>query len=138
MDTELRRCNRYNTDYEANCIARPEPTPERPVGPCITSVLDLRDQENVLDGFVVEDCAVPYALAPLMFSMLEYLPDMKRPKYSPIESVEKFVARLKGKLGPYVPEGSVQKTAVYLIMSHDSEHLACLSVDKNCFSQYCR
>ncbi|KAI2894196.1 CAZyme family AA3 [Aspergillus niger] len=110
----------YNTDYEANCIARPEPTPERPVGPCITSVLDLRDQRNPLDGFVVEDCAVPYALAPLMFSMLEYLPDMRRPKYSPVESVEKFVARLKGKLGPYVPEGSVQKTAVYLIMSHDS------------------
>ncbi|RAL05213.1 FAD/NAD(P)-binding domain-containing protein [Aspergillus ibericus CBS 121593] len=111
----------YNTDHQANCIARPEPTPDRPVGPCITSVLDLRDQKNPLDGFVVEDCAVPYALAPLMFGMMEYLPDMRRPKYNPVETITKLVARMKGKLlGPYFSEGSVQKTAVYLIMSHDS------------------
>ncbi|PYH96670.1 FAD/NAD(P)-binding domain-containing protein [Aspergillus ellipticus CBS 707.79] len=112
----------YNSDCQANCLARPEPTPDRPVGPCITSVLDRRDQKNPLDGFVVEDCAVPYALAPLMFSMLEHLPDMIRPRYDPIEKITKFATRMMAKfLGPYSPKGSVQKTAVYLIMSHDSD-----------------
>ncbi|PWY90103.1 FAD/NAD(P)-binding domain-containing protein [Aspergillus heteromorphus CBS 117.55] len=112
----------YNTDFEANCMARPGPTSDRPVGPCITSVLDRRDQKNPLDGYVVEDCAVPHALAPLMFSMLERLPDMIRPKYDIVEKTEKRVTRDIAKyFGPYAPEGSVQKTAVYLIMSHDSD-----------------
>jgi hypothetical protein len=103
-------------------MGHPDPTPDRPVGPCITSVLDLRDQKNVLEGFVVEDAAVPHALAPLMFAMLEYLPDPVRPAYNAVQKVMKFASRLGGKLlGPYFPKGSVERTAVYLIMSHDSE-----------------
>ncbi|KAG9252351.1 uncharacterized protein F5Z01DRAFT_638618 [Emericellopsis atlantica] len=71
----------YNTDYEANCIAHPDPTWDRPVGPCSTSVLDLCEQKNVLEGTVVEDCAihVPSALAPLMSPMLESLLDPVKP-----------------------------------------------------------
>ncbi|KAH6855060.1 hypothetical protein B0I37DRAFT_363801 [Chaetomium sp. MPI-CAGE-AT-0009] len=111
----------YNTDYEAHCMANPDPTPDRQVGPCINAVLDLRDQSNPLDGFVVEDCAVPLALGPIMIPMLEYLPDAVRPAYSAAQATAKFASRLKSKLlGAYSSKGSVERTAVYLIMSHDS------------------
>lgn len=117
--------DRYNTDYDANCLASPATVPGRPVGPCITSVLDLRDQTNPLDGFVVEDCAVPYALSPLMFPMLEYLPDPRRPVYNATRAVLKRASRIASKIfGPHFAHGSVARTAVYLIMSHDSESRA--------------
>lgn len=124
-----KRLGSYNTDYEANCMAHPDPTPDRPVGPCITSVLDLRDKRNPLEGFVVEDCAVPLALGSFMIPILEYLPDPIRPSYNAARGAAKDAARLRSKLlGPYSPQGSVARTGVYLIMSHDSEFhrsLAC-------------
>lgn len=113
---------RYNTDYDVNCVANPKPDPDRPVGPCITSVLDMRNQKNPLEGFVVEDCAVPSGLAPLMFPMLEYLPDQMKPSYSGVEGLSKKAARFGSKLlGPFWTNGSVARTAAYLIMSHDSK-----------------
>jgi hypothetical protein len=85
-------------------------------------VIDLRDQKNPLEGFVVEDCAVPLALAPIMFPMLEHTPDPVRPSLNAVEKAVKFVSRLGGGLfGSYFSRGSIGRTAVYLIMSHDSE-----------------
>ncbi|KAL7909362.1 hypothetical protein GGI35DRAFT_479634 [Trichoderma velutinum] len=111
----------YNTDFEANCLAQSHSAPERPVGPCITSVVDLRDQPNPLEGFVIEDCAVPQALGPFMFPMLERLPDQIKPSYHLAQAWAKAATRLGTKLfGPYFPKGSVSRTGVYLIMSHDS------------------
>jgi hypothetical protein len=82
----------------------------------------MRDQVKPLEGFVVEDCAVPAALSSLMFPMLEFLPDPVRPVYSAAQRVAKFAARVGGKVfGAYFACGSVAKTAVYLIMSHDSK-----------------
>ncbi|KAK4121687.1 FAD/NAD(P)-binding domain-containing protein [Parathielavia appendiculata] len=111
----------YNTDRPVNCIGNPRPNPNRPVGPCITAFIDQRDQDRTLDGFVVEDCAVPFALAPIMVPILEYLPNPKRRFYRPLQAVAKYASRLRGKVfGPYFVRGSVQNTAAYLIMSHDS------------------
>jgi len=111
----------YNTDQDVNCIGNPHQDPNRLVGPCINAFIDQRDQPNTLDGFVVEDCAVPYALAPLMIPLLEYLPNPNRRFYRPLRAVAKYASRLRGKVfGPYFVRGSVQRTAAYLIMSHDS------------------
>jgi hypothetical protein len=85
-------------------------------------VLDLRDQKNPLEGFVIEDCAIPQALSPLMIPILEYLPDQIKPSYNLAQAWVKAAARLGSKvLGPYAPKGSVSRTGVYLIMSHDSK-----------------
>ncbi len=117
----------YNTDYDANAVANPKPDPDRPVGPCITGVIDLRDQKNILDGFVIEDAAIPMALGPILFPMFEKLKlpiseqgglDFK----SLTDLASKTVSRIGSKhLGPWFEGGSVQKTATYLVMSHDSE-----------------
>jgi hypothetical protein len=74
---------------------------------------------------VVEDCAIPQALSPIMFSMMEHLPTSRFSTDNILERITKAPSRIKGKLlGPYFVDGSVQKTAVYLIMSHDSKFRA--------------
>ncbi|KAF4120343.1 Choline dehydrogenase or related flavoprotein [Geosmithia morbida] len=112
----------YNTDYEANCVARRvSKNSPNPVGPCITSVLDMRDTENPFEGFVVEDASVPYALRFLLSPTFEALPDPTQPVYSFVRAAQKFASRVSGLiLGPYFSQGSIAKTAIYLVMSHDS------------------
>ncbi|KAM0556073.1 hypothetical protein ACHAPJ_006061 [Fusarium lateritium] len=124
----------YNTDYEANCIAHPNPPKDRPVGPCITSVLDMRKVERKIDGqadpnstkdnplagFVIEDCAIPLALGPLMLPMMTLLPN-HRPAWNAFQRASKTAAWFGSRLfGPYFSNGSIAKTPAYLIMSHDS------------------
>lgn len=112
----------YNTDYNVNSVGRPFPAPERPIGPCITGVIDCRDQLNPLDGFVIEEGTVPLALAQFYQAMLELMPGQIAPTgQSVFQKVESLLARQGSKiLGPYFRQGSVEKTQVYLIMSHDS------------------
>lgn len=114
---------RYNTDFEANALGSPYPPPDNPTGPCITGVIDLRDTQNPLEGFVIEDASVPWAIAPFMFIAWEHLPGQIRGTSAGIyDTLVKTAARLGSKfLGPLYRGGSVQKTAVYLIMSHDSK-----------------
>lgn len=71
---------------------------------------------------MVEDCAVPYSISGFMFPMLEFLPDSRRPAYTTSQAAAKKASRIASSiLGPYYANGSVARTAGYLIMSHDSE-----------------
>ncbi|KAF7543933.1 hypothetical protein G7Z17_g10345 [Cylindrodendrum hubeiense] len=112
----------YNTDFEANTLGTPYPSPNNPTGPCITGVIDLRDTANPLEGFVIEDASIPWAIAPFLFTAWEHLPGQIRGTPDSIyEFLVKTAARLGSKfLGPLFRGGSVQKTGVFLIMSHDS------------------
>ncbi|KAH6850734.1 hypothetical protein B0I37DRAFT_397020 [Chaetomium sp. MPI-CAGE-AT-0009] len=117
----------YNTDEDANAIGRENPSPYNPIGPTITSVIDCRQDEtkpdfNPLDGFVLEEGAIPHALAPLFQAMLDLMPGKKDPQNDTlIEKTQAALARYGSRfLGPYYKNGAVQKTQVYLIMSHDS------------------
>lgn len=113
----------YNTDYNVNSLGRPFPSPEHPIGPCINGVIDCRDQHNPLDGFVIEEGTVPQALAQFYEAMLELMPGQVAPTgLSAFQKVKHLLARQGSKLlGPYFPKGSIEKTQVYLIMSHDSK-----------------
>jgi hypothetical protein len=113
---------RYNTNYEVNAIGREFPSPERPIGPTINGVIDCRDQLNPLDGFVIEEGAVPEALAPALQAMLESMPGKIPPQnFGPLEQIRHILAGEKSRVfGPYVPGGSAERTQIYLIMSHDS------------------
>lgn len=113
----------YNTSEYVNGIGRPDPPPNRPVGPCITGIIDCRkDLDNPLDGFVIEEGAVPAALAPFYRLMLTYLPYRKFPSNISFKGMIGHVAAAYGSrfFGPYFAEGSTEKTQCYLIMSHDS------------------
>jgi hypothetical protein len=103
-------------------MARTHPDPAAPVGPTIAGVIDCRDQENPLDGFVIQEGAVPAALVPSMQALMESMPGKIYPKqWGPLLWFRHFMSRQQSKLfGPYSRGGSVQRTQVYLIMGHDS------------------
>ncbi|KAI1005810.1 hypothetical protein K3495_g2408 [Podosphaera aphanis] len=112
----------YNTDTEVNAIGHQHCSPYKPVGPTITGLIDCRNQENPLDGFVIQEGAVPKSLSSFLQNMLETLPESQPPKgQSLLEKVRRALAQIGSRLlGPYYPSGSIEKTQVYLIMSHDS------------------
>ena len=124
----------YNTDTEVNAIGRQYPSPYKPVGPTITGVIDCREgHENPLDGFVIEEGAIPKALAPLFQTMLEMMPGNQLPTGENLLSKVKHALAQQGSrfLGPYFSKGSIERTQVYLIMSHDSNQaLLTLKNDK--------
>lgn len=100
------------------------PSPYHPIGPCITGIIDNRQgHANPLDGYVIEEGTMPGVLAPFLQAMLELLPGSVEP------ADEGLVGRFKSKLarlgsaflGPYYRKGAIERTQVYLIMSHDSE-----------------
>lgn len=125
----------YNTDDIVNGIGIENPDPSNPPGPTITGVIDARNPEtspNVLDGYVVEEGAIPAALAPLVQVMFEATPGKVLPNPLQFDAWRHFWSRTKSRLlGPYASGGSVERTQTYLIMSHDSnEGILALSGDK--------
>jgi choline dehydrogenase-like flavoprotein len=113
----------YNTDTEVNSIGRQYPSPSKPIGPTISGVIDCRKgHKNPLDGFVIEEGAVPKALAPLFQSMLELMPGKQYPTgLGLLEKVNHVFASIGSRvLGPWYSKGAIERTQVYLIMSHDS------------------
>ena len=88
-------------------------------GPTITGCIDMRevtDTQSARNGFVIQEGAIPGALGPVIQALLEARVPAKRL----YDSVEVTMARVKSwLLGPYATSGSISRTAVYLVMSHD-------------------
>ncbi|KAJ6486130.1 hypothetical protein C8R47DRAFT_980022 [Mycena vitilis] len=126
----------YNTDEIVNGIGNEHPPAKDPCGPTITGVIDNRGPEtspNVLDGYVLEEGAIPQALAPLIQAMLAALPGKEYPDpYTASERLRHLFSSTKSAfLGPYSKGGSVNRMQTYLIMSHDSnEAILTLQKDK--------
>jgi choline dehydrogenase-like flavoprotein len=122
----------YNTNDEVNAIGRQRPSPYKPIGPTISGIIDCREgHKNPLDGFVIEEGAVPKALAPLLQTMLETMPGKLSPPLSFNSRIQHALASLGSRvLGPYYSKGSIEKTQIYLVMSHDSNQ-ATLSLKKD-------
>ncbi|HUI57703.1 MAG TPA: alpha/beta fold hydrolase [Bryobacteraceae bacterium] len=113
----------YNGDQEVNGIGfgHRKPGAVAPVGPCITGVIDIRNQPKLEDGMIVEEGSVPGAIAGLLPEVMgevaktvgkdtdTHLPDLIGQKKRELES-------LIG--GPY--QGAIHNTQTYLVMTHDS------------------
>jgi len=105
-------------------MGRPFPSPYHPVGPCITGIIDNREgHENPLDGYVIEEGTIPAALVPFMLALFETLPGSIKPTGESLFEQVKAKLATAGSLflGPYFQKGALEKTQVYLIMSHDSK-----------------
>ncbi|KAI3532007.1 glucose-methanol-choline oxidoreductase [Colletotrichum costaricense] len=113
----------YNMDEEANAIGKPFPNPYNPIGPTINSVIDDREgHENPLDGYVIQEGAIPRSLTPFLQTLLEMMPGSIEATGEPFqEKVRSAFARYSSHLfGAYRQGGSMDNTQVYLVMSHDS------------------
>lgn len=125
----------YNTDDIINGIGTETPDPLNPPGPTITGVIDVRDPKsspNVLDGYVIEEGAIPAALAPVVQGLFEAIPRKIFPRHGQYKVLRHFLSRMKSRIfGPYAVGGSVNRTQTYLVMSHDSnEAILTLTGDK--------
>jgi hypothetical protein len=115
----------YNTDEIINGIGSEIPNQKDPCGPTITGVIDNRGPDtspNVLDGYVVEEGAIPEALAKVIQPILEVLPGKVYPEpFALGKRFRHFLSRTQTRLmGPNAIGSSVNRTQTYLIMSHDS------------------
>ncbi|KAJ7641620.1 hypothetical protein FB45DRAFT_825916 [Roridomyces roridus] len=113
----------YDTNSIVNGIGTEGPRDGGACGPCITGIIDNRGPDvapNVLDGYVIQEGAVPQALAPLLQTLLEGL------------SIPRSLSSLQSRVvGPYAKSGSVQRTQTYLVMTHDNgEGLVTMDGDK--------
>ncbi len=109
----------YNTQKKTNSVGRSYPSPYNPIGPTITGIIDNRTgHDNPLDGYVIQEGAVPQALARFLQTMLDMLQGDDQPKnLSVYARSQAALARWGGRLlGPYFKDGALEKTQVYLIM----------------------
>lgn len=112
----------YNNDVRINGIGLGKKGTDTVanVGPCITSVIDLREREKLEDGMTLEEGTIPGPIRSIMpkalftFSRLvgrdtdRGFKDYFKEKWREIRSVF---------LGPF--HGAMARTQVYLVMTHD-------------------
>ena len=127
----------YKSQKIANAIGTQNESylTEYPVGPTITGIIDMRDEEvapNVLDGYVIEEGAIPEALAPIMgtiFCLTRGKTGSDRLKL--VEEFTEIAAKRSEHLcSPCRHGGSLNRTMTYLVMSHD-DNQATLSLENN-------
>jgi cholesterol oxidase len=92
-----------------------------PVGPCISGIIDIRNQPDLDDGMVVEEGSVPGALAATMPATFAAVAkscgkDTDTNLLDLIEQTKRECESLVG--GSY--HGAVHNTQTYLVMTHDS------------------
>jgi cholesterol oxidase len=112
----------YNTESEINAVGfgrRPAKSRE-PVGPCITGVIDLREQQELADGMVIQEGSFPGAIGSLLPEGLGLAAKFEGENtvggaghliHEKLREVESLT------LGPY--KGAIRNTQVYLVMGHD-------------------
>ena len=112
----------YNTDRPMNSIGYGDKGLDRfdPVGPCITGVIDLRGQDNLDDGIVIEEGVIPGALSetlPAVFAVQAKMVGTDTAQ-SWVDDAQQFAREAESLIrGAY--DGAMQNTQVYLVMTHD-------------------
>ncbi|MCY3681654.1 MAG: GMC family oxidoreductase N-terminal domain-containing protein [Gemmatimonadetes bacterium] len=112
----------YNTDRQINSIGHGDKKPGTldPVGPCITGVIDLRGQDNLDDGMIIEEGVIPGALSatlPAAFAVQAKLVGKDTAK-TWADDARQFAREAESLIrGAY--EGAMNNTQIYLVMTHD-------------------
>ena len=112
----------YNTDTEINGVGYGHNNPEgrKPVGPCITGIIDLRNQPDLNQGFVIEEGSIPGAIANILPAGLAAAqiesppPELPDPQELLRETQRQAESLIEGAY-----TGAVHNTQTYLVMSHD-------------------
>lgn len=97
---------------------------EHGVGPVITGLIDYRDTENVMDGYVVEEGAIPAQAALFLRTIYQVMSETssKSIRTNQDQSLQEKVERNARELASYVAgvhRGAMANTQTFLVMSHD-------------------
>lgn len=109
----------YNTKDFIHGIGFGSNPPEgrTPVGPCITGIIDMRNQKNLEDGIVIEEGSIPGAGAtflPKVFALTAHFIGTKRNDIqTPASDRTEFENIMRG------PYSAFNHTQTFLVMSHD-------------------
>lgn len=113
----------YNTDHEINGIglgkkAKKERS-DKP-GPCITGVIDIRNQDNLHDGIVIEEGVVPGAISATLAPALAVVAGVAGEDTD--GGIGDFLSEkwreIKGLVGGAY-HGAIKNTITYLVNTHD-------------------
>lgn len=112
----------YNSEEKINGIGRGQHLDkENPVGPCITSVIDMRKTENPEDGMILEEGSAPSPMAkmfPQFMATMSALTGKDQSKDGLLSEISEKKRELESMFrGVY--KGATQNTQTYLIMTHD-------------------
>lgn len=121
----------YNCDVEINGIGLGTIPPEQadPVGPCITGIIDVRQQTDLEDGFVIEEGSIPGAIRqflPAAFATFSRAVGEDTDAGDWWKEKKRTVASLAGGAS----KGAVDNTQTYLVMAHDGS-AGKLELDEN-------
>jgi cholesterol oxidase len=93
----------------------------KPVGPCITGIIDMRNQPVLTDGMTFEEGSIPAPIATVVNMAMAPLaqfsgtpPEKESQRFRLSEMVEEAESLLGG---PY--KGAIRKMQTYLVMTHD-------------------
>ena len=96
-------------------------TPDTPVGPTLTGMIDAREQEQLADGFIVQDGAIPGAIGRLCVGGLTAAAAAFGAG-GPDDAAGRRAAALRG-LASLVTEdayvGALRNTAAFIVTGHD-------------------
>ena len=101
---------------------------EKLPGPCITGIIDLRYQENLEDGMIIEDAAIPGALSSILPLSLDVENKLIGARERQEGDKHGLLNRLKHEWQTLASDvrgayhGAVRNTQTYLLMTHDGEH----------------
>lgn len=123
----------YNGDVDVNGVSKESPHDLKVPGPTVTGVIDNRkcveSLKNPLNGYIIQDGSIPESLSAIIQIMLMWqlygggnISFSLRERFR--SRTGKMLASLKSFImGPYAHGGAIQRTATYLVMSHDSNEL---------------
>jgi cholesterol oxidase len=98
-----------------------EPRPGlKPVGPCITGFIDLRDSPKLNEGMVIEDGSIPGGIAGLVRAMLTAAAHLEGVQTAP--GLGNALARARREAASWLfgpRSGAMANTQTFLVMSHD-------------------
>jgi len=93
----------------------------KPVGPCIASVIDIRNQVELNEGMIIEEGSIPGALSGILpgaFFTFSKLFNKKAHQTLKATLKSKWRIFLSFITGPYT--GAVNNTQTFLVMTHDN------------------
>jgi len=112
----------YNSDHPIRGVGwgRRAPDSSRPVGPCISGVIDLRGTETLADGMVIQEGVIPGALSTFVPSALSAAAAaVGRDTDSGLTDDAREATRTLGSLVGGAYRGAVRNTLTMLVMAHD-------------------
>lgn len=114
----------YDSDRIVNGVGTTSPDPARPPGPTITGIIDARDpgsSPNVLDSYVVEEGAIPAALATTLHMVLEMASKKRCLGMKRLDWFRVLLSSVKrAVIGGNAMDGALNRTQAFLVMAHDN------------------